>query len=275
MKPAPFEYHRPASLAEAFALWESAGGDAAWLAGGQSLIPAMAMRLNTPAAVVDLSRVPDLRGIGVEGAMVRVGAMTAYADLLADGEAMAALPLLAAALPHIAHPAIRNRGTIGGSLALSDPAAEMPAVILALDAVVTVAGPDGERRIAAADFVTGLYETALEPGEIILRIDFPRQDMARPWAFREIARRRGDYALAGLAAVGGDDPRVVWFGLSTHAQRDGAAEQALRDGASAEGVAAAALEGIEVSGDSVTSAATRAHLGRVLLSRVIREWGVA
>jgi carbon-monoxide dehydrogenase medium subunit len=187
---------------------------------------------------------------------------------------MAALPLLAAALPNIAHPAIRNRGTIGGSLALSDPAAEMPAVILALDAVVTLAGPDGLRAIPAGDFVTGMYETALEPGEIIMQIDFPAQD-AVPWAFREIARRQGDYALAGLAAVGGPAPRIVWFGLSTHARRDHAAETALAAAATAEDITAAALDGIDISGDSVTGEATRAHLARVLLARVLQNWGIA
>jgi carbon-monoxide dehydrogenase medium subunit len=267
VKPAPFAYHRPRTLAEALTLWSDAGGEAVWLAGGQSLIPAMAMRLNQPEALIDLGRIAELRGISVADGVVRIGAMTAYADMLANRALCDALPLLARALTHVAHPAIRNRGTIGGSLALSDPAAEMPAVMLALDARIVVMGEGGERGIAAGDFLTGMYETALAPGEIITRIDIPVQD-ARPWDFREIARRHGDYALAGLALRGGADPRVVWFGLSTHAQRDGAAEAALAAG---EDAVAVALEGIEVMGDSVTGAETRTHLARVLLSRAIKE----
>lgn len=275
MKPAPFTYHRPATLEEAFALWDAAGGDGAWLAGGQSLIPAMAMRLNQPSALIDLAAIPDLRGIIITDGMVRIGAMTPYADLLAHPGLCAALPLMASALPHVAHPAIRNRGTIGGSLALSDPAAEMPAVVLALDGIVTLAGADGSRSIPAADFACGLYDTALAAGEIITRIDIPVQDPAAPWAFREIARRRGDYALAGLAALKGPDPRIVWFGLSTHARRDTAAETALGTGAQAADVIAAALSGIEIMGDTVTGEDTRAHLARVLLRRVLNDWRLA
>lgn len=267
MKPAPFAYHRPRTLAEALSLWSDAGGEAVWLAGGQSLIPAMAMRLNQPEALIDLGRIDALRGIAIRDGVARIGAMTAYADMLADRALCDALPLLARALTHVAHPAIRNRGTIGGSLALSDPAAEMPAVMLALDAQIVVEGARGPHEIAAGDFMTGMYETALEPGEIITRIDIPVQD-GRPWDFREIARRQGDYALAGLCLRGGADPRIVWFGLSTHAQRDGAAEAALAAGQDA---VAAALQGIDVMGDNVTGAETRAHLARVLLSRAVKE----
>lgn len=275
MKPAAFAYHRPATLAEAFALWEKSGTEAAWLAGGQSLIPAMAMRLNQPGALIDLAGIAALRGIGVDAAGIRIGAMTTYAALAAHPGLAAALPLMAAALPHVAHPAIRNRGTIGGSLALSDPAAEMPAVTLALDGVVTLAGAAGERSLPAAAFIRGLYETALDPGEVILHIGFPPQDPATPWAFREIARRQGDYALVGLAAVAGPAPRIVWFGLSTRACRDAAAEAALAAGQPATAVVAAALDGIEVAGDDVTGAGTRRHLARVLLARVLRDWGMA
>lgn len=275
MKPAPFAYHRPVSLAEALSLWEAAEGEAVWLAGGQSLIPAMAMRLNQPSALIDLAAIPDLRGIEVAGGLVRIGAMTAYADLLGDRDLCTALPLMATALPHVAHPAIRNRGTIGGSLALSDPAAEMPAVVIALDGVVTLCGPGGRRSVPATDFACGLYETALAPGEVIVQIDIPVQDAQTPWAFREIARRKGDYALAGLAARAGRDPRIVWFGLTSHARRDSAAEDALGAGLSAAEVVAAALGGIEVMGDNVTGAPARAHLARVLLARMLRDWGMA
>jgi carbon-monoxide dehydrogenase medium subunit len=274
LKPAPFAYHRPETLEDAFALWAAGDGDAVWLAGGQSLIPAMAMRLNQPSALIDLARIPSLRGVTVEGNMVRIGAMTRYADLIAHPAVAAALPLMATALPHIAHTAIRNRGTIGGSLALSDPAAEMPAVTLVLDAVMTIAGPDGTRQVAAQDFTCGLYETALQPGEMLTRIDIPVQSPA-PFAFREVARRQGDYALAGLAAIGGAAPRIVWFGFSTHARRDAPAEAALAAGADAATIIAAALDGIDIMGDSVTGEDTRAHLARVLLTRVLTDWGIA
>lgn len=272
MKPAPFTYHRPTTLPEAFALWETEGGEAAWLAGGQSLLPAMAMRLNQPSALIDLARIPSLHGISATPNGFRIGAMTAYADLAADPALMAALPLMAAALPHIAHPAIRNRGTIGGSLSLSDPAAEMPALCLALDAQMTITGPDGTRTVPAANFTCGLYETALQPGELLTHIDLPRQQTA-PWTFRETTRRHGDYALAGLAAIGGTDPRIVWFGLSTHARRDHAAEQAIAAGDDAANILAAALQDIDIMGDSVTGEDTRAHLARVLLRRALNDWG--
>lgn len=274
MKPAPFTYHRPTTLPEAFSLWKTEGGDAAWLAGGQSLLPAMAMRLNQPTALIDLARIPVLKGITPVGTAFRIGAMTPYADLAADAALMSALPLMAAALPHIAHPAIRNRGTIGGSLSLSDPAAEMPALCLALDAVMTITGPNGARDVPAADFTCGLYETALQPGELLTHITIPVQRTA-PWTFRETTRRHGDYALAGLAAIGGDDPRVVWFGLSTHARRDGAAEQAIARGADTDSILAAALQDIDIMGDSVTGEETRAHLARVLLRRALTDWGIA
>jgi carbon-monoxide dehydrogenase medium subunit len=271
VKPAPFIYHRPTTLPGAFALWQAEGGEAAWLAGGQSLLPAMAMRLNQPTALIDLAHIADLRGITRTETGFRIGAMTPYADLAADAALMSALPLMAAALPHIAHPAIRNRGTIGGSLSLSDPAAEMPAISLALDAVMTVTGPDGARDIPAGDFTCGLYETALQPGDLLTAITIPAQ-RAAPWTFRETTRRHGDYALAGLAAIGGDDPRVVWFGLSTHARRDLAAEQAITAG---QDPLAVALTDIDIMGDSVTGEDTRAHLARVLLKRALSDWGTA
>jgi carbon-monoxide dehydrogenase medium subunit len=273
VKPAPFAYHRPDSLAEAFSLWEAEGGEAAWLAGGQSLLPAMAMRLNQPTALIDLARIPSLRGITATGTGFSIGAMTAYADLASHTGLMAALPLMARALPHIAHPAIRNRGTIGGSLSLSDPAAEMPALCLALDAVMTLSGPDGTREVPAAAFTCGLYETALQPGELLTRIDIPTQ-RTTPWSFRETTRRHGDYALAGLAALGGRDPRVVWFGMSTHACRDTSAEQAIASGAGRATILAAALQDIDIMGDSVTGEETRTHLARVLLTRTLTDWGL-
>lgn len=272
MKPAPFTYHRPSTLPEAFSLWESEGGEAVWLAGGQSLLPAMAMRLNQPQALIDLARIPSLKGISATETGFRIGAMTPYADLAAHAGLMTALPLMAMALPHIAHPAIRNRGTIGGSLALSDPAAEMPAICLALDAQMTINGPDGTRTVPAADFTCGLYETVLQPGEILHHIDIPTQ-AAAPFAFRETARRQGDYALAGLAAIGGTDPRVVWFGLSTHARRDHGAETAIERAADRSTILTAALQGIDIMGDNVTGEETRAHLARVLLTRALTDWG--
>jgi carbon-monoxide dehydrogenase medium subunit len=236
------------------------------MAGGQSLLPAMAMRLNSPAALIDLSDL-GLSGISLQGDHVTIGAMTPHAQVLAHPAIAARLPLLARALAHVAHPAIRNRGTMGGSLSLNDPAAEWPACALALGATIHVTGPDGPRAIPADDFVLGLYETALQPGEIMTHATFPAQSPA-PWGFAEVARRYGDYALAGLAAVAGPAPRVVWFGLADCARRDHAAEQALASGADPLPVL---LDGIEIMADSVTPAAARRRLAQTLMTRMLPD----
>ena len=200
MKPPSFEYYRPTSLDEALALL-AARDDAKPLAGGQSLIPAMNFRLAAPAALVDLGPLGELSGIeAVEGG-IRIGAMTRHTVLERDRRIADRVPLLAEVIPHIAHPQIRNRGTLGGSLAHADPAAELPAAMVALDATLVLRSARGERRIKAPEFFTGLFSTALEPGELIVAVEVPELPRRSGWAFEEFARRHGDYALVGLAVL--------------------------------------------------------------------------
>jgi carbon-monoxide dehydrogenase medium subunit len=180
------------------------------------------------------------------------------------------LPLIATAVAEVAHPAIRNRGTFGGSIALADPAAEMPACALALAAVMVVQGPGGERRIAADAFFLGSFETALQPGELLTRIEIPIPPAGARHGFAEIARRRGDYAMAGLAMMHGPKPRIVWFALSDRPVRARAAEAALEAGKDDDDVAARATEGVPVFGDANATEAMKRHLARQLLARTLR-----
>src|SRR3990172_5051322 len=173
MKAPPFAYLRATSLEEAFKLWAGAGPEAKLLAGGQSLLATLAFRLSEPGTLIDISRVPELAGIGMAGDMVRVGALTTHAELGANDLIRQHVPLLAEAVPLIAHPAIRNRGTIGGSLAFADPAAELPACCVARGAPILARNAADERRIPAAQFFTGLYGTALKPNELIAAVEFP------------------------------------------------------------------------------------------------------
>ena len=207
MKPAPFRYHAPDSLAEALALLAEHGSDAKPLAGGQSLVPAMNFRLARPAVLIDLNRIPGLAAIEPadgdapsSNGGLRLGAMTRQRAAELSPLVAERAPLLAEALPLVAHPQIRNRGTVGGSLAHADPAAELPAVALALGARLRAASTTGERTIAAADFFTGLMATALEPEELLVGIEIPPRPPRSGWSFVELARRHGDYALIGVAA---------------------------------------------------------------------------
>jgi len=200
MKPAPFAYHRPATLDEALALLAEHGGEAKPLAGGQSLIPAMNFRLARPAVLVDLNRVAELGYVRAGRDGLQIGAMTRQRAVERSEAVRSAAPLLAEAMPFIAHPQIRNRGTVGGSLAHADPAAELPAVMLALEARFRARGPQGERWIPAGEFFTGILETALGPDELLLEVAVPKSPARTGYAFAELARRRGDYALVGVAA---------------------------------------------------------------------------
>lgn len=273
MKAPDFAYVRPASLDAALALLAEHGEDAAPLAGGQSLVTALNMRLASPRLLVDLNAIPDLAGVSQDGDVVRIGAMTRHRDVGTAGIVRERLPLLAAALPHIAHPAIRNRGTIGGSVALADPATEWPACCLAADATIVVRGRDGERRIAAKNFFLGLYATALEAGEIVTAVEFPVPGPDAVWAFDELARRHGDYALVGLAATGRrsgsglTDLRLAFFGVADRPVLARAAAAAVEAGDIARAQAALADE-LDPPDDPATRAATRLHLARVLLVRV-------
>jgi carbon-monoxide dehydrogenase medium subunit len=279
MKPAPFEYHRPVSLAETFDLLDRYGDDGRLLAGGQSLVPALNLRLATPRAVIDINRIPDLDAIRVTPDGLVIGALARQEALERSPLVREHAPLIAAALPHIGHSAIRARGTIGGSLALADPAAELPACAVALGATIRVGRRGGSRDIAADDFFRGIYTTALAPGEIVTEILVPRAAAGWRWGFDELARRHGDFALAGVAAgasiVAGTiaQTRLVFFGVGPRPVRARGAEAALAGRrADAETLAAAgrALDGdLDPPGDVHGSPALRRHLARVLLSRVV------
>jgi aerobic carbon-monoxide dehydrogenase medium subunit len=201
LKPAPVGYSRPQSVADAIEALADLGEDAKVLAGGQSLVPLMSLRLARPEHLVDINRLAELSYINVTGGHVAVGALTRHAALLASAEAAAAQPLLGQALRCVAHPAIRNRGTTVGSLAHADPAGEMPAVLALLDGSVQVASRSGERLIPAADFFLGPLESALEPDELAVEARFPVLAPGSGTGFAEISRRRGDYAICGVAVL--------------------------------------------------------------------------
>jgi carbon-monoxide dehydrogenase medium subunit len=279
MKPAPFEYHRPASLAETFDLLDRYGDDGRILAGGQSLVPALNLRLATPRAVIDINRVPDLDAIRATPEGLVIGALVRQEALERSALVREHAPLIAAAIPHVGHSAIRARGTIGGSLVLTDPAAELPACAVALGATIRARSRGGRRDIAAADFFRGIYTTALGPGEIVTEVVVPRAAAGWRWDFEELARRQGDFALAGLAAgarvergvVG--EARLVFFGVGTRPLRARGAESALagrRADADTLTAAGQKLDGdLDPPGDIHGSPALRRHLARVLLARVV------
>jgi carbon-monoxide dehydrogenase medium subunit len=201
MKPAPFKYIAAATLEQALALKAKYGDDAKFLAGGQSLIPAMNFRLARPAVLIDINALKECSGIAAyENGGARIGALTRYRTLQNDGLLGRAFPLFGEALPHIAHPQIRNRGTIGGNLSHADPASELPALVVAMEAVIKVKSSTHERQIAAADFFQGLLTTDLQPDEMLVEIAIPAPQPRTGTGFSEVARRRGDFALAGAAA---------------------------------------------------------------------------
>lgn len=268
MKAPDFRYACPASVEEAVALLSDPELDATPLAGGQSLIPMMNFRMAAPGMLVDLNRIPALSGIREEGGHVVIGAMTRYRELMESPLVARALPLMAMALPHVAHPAIRNRGTLGGSIALADPAAEMPAVLLALGGAVELTGPGGTRRIDADDFFLGLYETARAPDELVTALVLPVTPRGTRLGFHEFARRHGDYAMAGVAVAG---QRAVFFGVADRPLRLSGVEAAL----AAEDIdgAVAALAEAPFDGDLNATAETKRHLAGVALRRALAEGG--
>ena len=259
MKAPSFAYARPGSLAEALALLARPG--AKILAGGQSLIPSLNMRLSSPELLVDITGLQDLRGFSFKNATLSVGALTTHAEIEKSSEIKAHVPLLAEAAPHIAHPAIRNRGTLGGSLALADPAAEYPACAVALNATLVLQGRKSERRVPASSFFKGLFETGIRPGEILVAAEFPRVERS---VFVELARRHGDYAIVGLAAVAdASGKRLAFFGVESKpvlAVQAGKAK-------SLEEAKSSLAKDLHPSADLYNSPATKLHLAGVLLSR--------
>jgi carbon-monoxide dehydrogenase medium subunit len=280
MKPSPFAYAKPSSLDQAFDLLATHGDGAKLLAGGQSLIPALNLRLSAPSLLIDINRLRELSGITVDGDVVRIGALTRHSEVERAPEIAQHLPLVAEAVRHIGHTAIRNRGTFGGSLAFADPAAELPACAVALGATLIVASRAGHRQIAARDFFHGLYATDLQAGEILMGAEFPMPAPGFRSRFAELSRRHGDYAMAGLAAHGHvsgkklADLRLVFFGVGTKPVVAGAAARLLEaTPITTEGIARAAAalaEDLDPPADLNGASATKLHLARVLLGRIIR-----
>ena len=279
MKPAPFAYVRADTLDDAFQLLDQHGDGARVLAGGQSLMATLNMRLSAPEVLVDIGRVAGLAGIEDAGETIRIGAMTRHVEVETSDRVADHAPLLASAMPHIAHPAIRNRGTFGGSIAFADPAAELPACSVALGARMSIAGRDGTRTVEADAFFRGLYETAVGPGEILTAVEVPK--IAPGWksGFMELARRHGDYAIIGLAAhvevMGGrfGGGRLVFFGAGDR-PISAVRTTALLEGETWSDALAARLAD-ELKGeldpfeDLNADAAMRRHLAGVLVKRTL------
>jgi aerobic carbon-monoxide dehydrogenase medium subunit len=233
MKAPAFAYARPKRLADVLALLEKHGDEARLLAGGQTLLATLNMRLSEPALLIDMQAVAELKGLSTAANCLRIGAMVTHSEIEASAMVAQHAPLLRMAAPHIAHRAIRNLGTFGGSIAYGDPAAEWPACLLALEGVVIARSLQGERRIAAQDFFTGLYTTALAANEVIVACELPIAGPNQHFAFDELVRRHGDYAAVGLAASAQErdgvlkDVRLAWIGVGSMPQRSRATEQVL------------------------------------------------
>jgi carbon-monoxide dehydrogenase medium subunit len=273
VKPAPFAYARARTLDEAVALLGH-HPDARLLAGGQSLIATLNMRLSQPALLIDINRIAGLDNIAAADGMVRIGALTRHAAAEHSELIARDAPLLARALPHVGHAAIRNRGTLGGSIAFADPAAELPACLLALGGEVEASGPEGTRRIKADEFFKGLFETALGPQDVLTAIRVPTATGDTRTGFAELARRHGDYAIVGLAASaradgkGLSDVRLAYFGVGATPQRAKKSESALAAGDVEAAVAALDLDPPD---DVQATAAVKKHLAGVLLRRVAKQ----
>jgi aerobic carbon-monoxide dehydrogenase medium subunit len=274
-----FSYVRADSVEHALELLAEHGEEARILAGGQSMMPTLNMRLSQPRLLIDINRLPELAGISVRDGQVRIGALARHVEVANSAVVAKHLPLIAQAMPHVAHLAVRNRGTFGGSIALADPAAEMPACALALAATFVVASTKGRREIAAADYFKGLYETERRSDELLVETLIPLRRSDSVPVFMELARRHGDFAIAGVAfdleiAHGVvTDGRLVYFGSEDKPTLARAALAAIRgkrlDGPSAEAAAAALADDLKPMSSPQGSAKMRLHLQRVLTRRAL------
>jgi carbon-monoxide dehydrogenase medium subunit len=278
LKPAPFAYAKARSVEHAIELLAS--GEARVLAGGQSLMATLNMRLSAPRLLVDINRINGLGEITRRDGALEIGALVRHAEAETSELIARDAPLIARALPHIGHPAIRNRGTIGGSIAFADPAAELPACLLALGGEVEIAGPDGRRVVKADEFFKGLFDTALSPSDVLTAIRVPAATAETRVGFAEFSRRLGDYAIAGLAACaraypnGLGDVRLAFFGVGLTPVRARAAENALSGGlddAQISNAIAALPQDLEPNDDVQSSGKLKQHLAGVLLQRVVRQ----
>jgi carbon-monoxide dehydrogenase medium subunit len=276
VKPAPFDYHCPGELSEAISLLHQYGDDAKVLAGGQSLIPLLSLRLSRFDHLVDLQAIEDLRGISTVDGSIRVGAMTTQASVARDGDAA---PLLTKATSHIGHYQIRNRGTVGGSLAHADPAAEYPATAVALDASLEIAGPGGTRNIAAADFFQSTWVTAMEPDEVLVAAHFPVWHGSTGWAVDEVARRAGDFAMCGaVCGIQLENDRVsraalALFGVDSVPMRARAVEETLTgtavDDLDLPGMGAEVAASLDPPSDLHATGEQRRKMAKTLVPRVL------
>ena len=282
MKAAAFDYVKPKALSDALSLLEQGGDDARLIAGGQTLLATLNMRLSEPSILIDITDLEELKGISVVGDKLRIGALVTHTEIEDSDLVAKHTPLLKAAAPHIAHRAIRNLGTWGGSLAYGDPAAEWPACSLSLQATMVIHGPAGERKISAKDFFIDLYTTSLEPDEILIATEISLANSHQVFYFHELARRHGDYAVAGLAAVAEKQGNVLtncaftFFSVSATPVMATAAQevlngQPLNEGLIAKAVVAARKE-IDAIADITNSAEAKTHLIGVLLERSLKHF---
>jgi len=274
-----FSYVRAQSLDHALALLQEHGDDARILAGGQSLMPVLNMRLSHPKLLIDINRIEELKGIWRRDGLIRIGAIARHVEVMNSALVQEGLPLIAEAMPHVAHVAVRNRGTFGGSIALADPSAELPACILALGAQVIVQSAQDRRTIPADEFFLGLYETARRPEELLVEVLIPEQEDDHVSVFMELARRHGDFAIAGIACYAqcGDDmvkqARLVYFGSEVKPKLAVRAMAALRGKswtpAVSEAVGSALADDLDPMDNVFGSPATKLHLQRVLTQRAL------
>ena len=265
MIPAPFDYVAAESAQHAIELLATFGDGAKVLAGGHSLLPMMKLRLATPEVLIDIARVSELSGIRADGEDLVIGATTRHADLAAAELVKAQAPLLAHAASLVGDPQIRHRGTIGGSLAHADPAADLPMALVALGGSIELRGPDGTRVVLADDFFTGYFETALEEGELLTAVRVPRRP-DEPWGYQKFVRRANDWAIVGVAAIAG---RIALANMGPTPLRAHAAEQSLAAGNSPAQAAELAADGTSPASDIHADLDYRRHLARVLTSRAL------
>jgi carbon-monoxide dehydrogenase medium subunit len=279
MKPAPFDYVAPRTIAEACEILAEAGGGATVLAGGQTLMPLLNLRMSQPFILVDINRIPELQGVTREAGAIRIGPITRQCDVLTNADLARDLPVLVQAVRHVGHHQTRNRGTVGGSISLGEPAAELPATAVALGAMIEVSSVRGSRQIAAHDFYLGPYMTVLEPDELVTAIRFPHWPAGHISLFREVAQRPGDFALVGmvgaLALEGGTIARagIAWFGMGPTPIKARQAEAALigksLDGIDAAAIAALALADTAPFDDHHATAEYRRTVGKRIFATTL------
>ncbi|MBO6784458.1 MAG: xanthine dehydrogenase family protein subunit M [Alphaproteobacteria bacterium] len=281
MKPAPFAYVRAESFDQVFDLLDEHGDDARILAGGQSLMATLNMRLSAPEILIDINGLDGISDISADGGTLKIGALARHSAVLESEDVATHAPLIAKAMPHVAHQAIRNRGTFGGSVAFADPAAELPAVTRALGATFVLRSRDGERKVAADDFFLGLFETARKDNEILVGAEIPSIPDGERTAFMELARRHGDYAIVGIAAQGrvdGDtfsDMKIGFFGAGDQPILAKGAMSALEGQAHNDDTVKKAQDALDADLDPMPDlngpAEMKMHLARVLTKRALAE----